>query len=113
MEQLDCSDAGELVIKRVDKTATERPGAVSLNDIVHRISGRIDGEALDLFYAKLYSYGYIDLQGYSEQKYYCSATQRYRVDDSFPRITRKMVAKQIASLRYELNLPSLAEWLKE
>lgn len=113
LEQLDCSDAGELVIKRVDKTAPERPGAVSLNDIVHRISGRIDGEALDLFYAKLYSYGYIDLQEYSEQKYYCSATQRYRVDDSFPRITRKMAAKQIASLRYELNLPSLAEWLKE
>lgn len=113
LEQLDCSDAGELVIKRVDKTAPERPGAVSLNDIVHRISGRIGAEALDLFYAKLYSYGYIDLQEYSEQKYYCSATQRYRVDDSFPRITRKMAAKQIASLRYELNLSSLAEWLKE
>lgn len=113
LEQLDCSDAGELVIKRVDKTAPERSGAISLNDMVHRISSQIDGEALDLFCAKLYSYGYIDLQEYSEQKYYCSSTQRYRVDDSFPRITRKMVAKQISSLRYELNLPSLAEWLKE
>lgn len=113
LEQLDCSDAGELVIKRVDKTAPERSGAISLNDIVHRISSQLDGEALDLFCAKLYSYGYIDLQEYSEQKYYCSATQRYRVDDSFPRITRKMAAKQIASLCYELNLPSLAEWLKE
>lgn len=113
LEQLDCSDVGELVIKRVDKTAPERIGAISLNDIVQRISGQIDGEALDLFYAKLYSYGYIDLQEYSEQKYYCAATQRYRVDDSFPRITRKMAAKQIASLHYELNLPSLAEWLKE
>lgn len=113
LEQLDCSDVGELVIKRVDKTAPERTGAASLNDIVHRISGQIDGEALDLFYTKLYSYGYIDLQEYSEQKYYCSATQRYRVDDTFPRITRKMAAKQIVSLRYELNLPSLAEWLKE
>lgn len=113
LEQLDCSDAGELVIKRVDKTAPERSGAISLNDIVHRIIRQIDGEALELFCAKLYSYGYIDLQKYSEQKYYYSVTQRYRVDDSFPRITRKMVAKQISSLRYELNLPSLAEWLKE
>lgn len=113
LEQLDCSDAGELVIKRVDKTAPERSGAISLNDIVHCIIRQIDGEALELFCAKLYSYGYIDLQKYSEQKYYYSVTQRYRVDDSFPRITRKMVAKQISSLRYELNLPSLAEWLKE
>lgn len=113
LEQLDCLDAGELVIKRVDKTAPERSGAISLNDIVHRIIRQIDGEALELFCAKLYSYGYIDLQKYSEQKYYYSVTQRYRVDDSFPRITRKMVAKQISSLRYELNLPSLAEWLKE
>jgi len=114
LEQLDCSDAGELLIKRIDKVAPERTDAISLNDIVRRICNRIEGEALDLFCAKLYAYGYIDLQEYSEQKYHCSAaTQRYRVDDSFPRLTRKMVASQIASLHYELSLPSLADWLKE
>jgi len=113
LEQLDCSDAGELIIKRIDKAAPERTDAISLNDIVRRISNRIKGEALDLFCAKLYAYGYIDLQEYSEQKYHCSATQRYRVDDSFPRLIRKMVAAQIASLHYELSLPSLADWLKE
>ncbi len=113
LEQLDCLDAGELVIKRIDKVAPEKAGAISLNEVVQRISKKIDGEALDLFCAKLYSYGYIDLQEYSEQKYYCSATQRYCVDDTFPRVTRKTVASQIASLHYELSLPSLADWLKE
>lgn len=113
LEQLDCSDVGELLIKRIDKVAPERADAISLNDVVRRISNRIEGEALDLFCAKLYAYGYINLQEYSEQKYCCSATQRYCVDDSFPRLTRKIVAPQITSLHYELNLPSLADWLKE
>ena len=113
LEQLDCTDVGELIIKRIDKVAPERANAISLNDVVQRIRNRIEGEALDLFCAKLYDYGYIDLQEYSEQKYYCSATERYSVDDSFPRLTRKIVAPQITSLHYELNLPSLADWLKE
>lgn len=113
LEQLDCLDEGELLIKRIDKVAPERTGAFSLNDVVQRISNRIEGETLDLFCAKLYSYGYMDLQEYSEQKYYCSATQRYCVNDSFPRLTRRTVASQIASLHYELSLPSLADWLKE
>lgn len=113
LEQLDCFDVGELLIKRIDKVAPERTDSISLNEVVQRISNRIEGEALDLFCAKLYAYGYIDLREYSEQKYHCSATQRYCVNDFFPRLTRKTVASQIASLQYELSLPSLADWLKE
>jgi hypothetical protein len=112
LEQLDCADEGELVIKRIDKVAPERAGAISLNDVVRRISYKLTGETLDLFRAKLYAYGYIDLQEYSEQKYHCSATQRYRVDDSFPRLTCESVPTQIVSVHYELSLTSLAEWLK-
>jgi hypothetical protein len=115
LEQLDCTTDGELVIKRIDKTTPEKIGAVSLNEMVHRICDKLanDVDALDLFYAKLYNYGYIDLQEYSEQKYYCSATQWYRVDDSFPRFTKKSIPTQIISLHYELSLPSLVAWLKE
>jgi len=114
LEQLDCKDEGELVIMRIDKVAPERIGAISLNDIVHQISGKLSThmDALDLFRTKLTAYGYIDLQDYSEQKYHYSALQRYRVDESFPQLTRKSVPVQIVSLRYELNLPSLADWQK-
>jgi len=115
LEQLDGSEYGELVIMRIDKSAPEKSGAFSLNDIVCKLNDKLvaDSDALDLFRAKLSTYGYLDLLEYSEQKYYCSSVQHYRVDESFPKITRKNIPAQIVSLRYELNLPSLVNWLKE
>lgn len=112
LEQLDCEDEGELVIMRIDKVAPERTGAFSLNDVVHRISSDLDEETLNLFRSKLMSYGYLDLHEYSEQKYYCSAIQRYNVDDTFPRLTARSVPSQIASLHYQLDLPALENWQK-
>ena len=112
LQQLDCVDEGDLVIKRIDKVAPDRAGAFSLNEVVSRISGILidNAEALDLFRSKLSAYGYIDLQEYSEQKYYCSGTQKYRVDESFPKLTAANVPAQVASLHYELSLPALADW---
>lgn len=115
LEQLDCAREGELVIMRIDKVAPDKAGALSLNDAVRQIISKLTEtyDALDLFRSKLSTYGYIDLQEYSEQKYYCSGLQRYGVNDTFPRIMRRNVPIQVESLHYELSLPSLADWLKE
>lgn len=115
LEQLDCADAGELVINRIDKAAPDKAGAVSLNDVVRRVSASLIGsaDALDLFRTKLSQYGYIDLQEYSEQKYYCSGTQYYCIDELFPKLTSDNVPTQVVALHYELDLPSLTDWLKE
>ncbi|NLE24959.1 MAG: PD-(D/E)XK motif protein [Clostridiaceae bacterium] len=114
LEQLDCADKGELVIMRIDKTAPDKSGALSLNDVVRQISSMLirDSDVLDLFRSKLSAYGYIDLQEYSEQKYSCSGMQRYVVNNTFPRLTRQNVPTQIESLHYELSLPSMTDWLK-
>ena len=115
LEQLGCSGYGELVIMRIDKTAPEKEGAISLNDVVYRINRKlsIDIESLDLFQKKLNNYGYIDLQEYSEQKYFYSGTQKFIINSSFPRLSKQSVPKQIISTHYELDLPSLTEWQKE
>jgi hypothetical protein len=99
---------------RIDKTAPDGAGAISLNEVVHRISNRLSAhaDALDLFRSKLAAYGYMDLQEYSIQKYQHSSIQRYRVDGSFPRLVAQSVPAQIVSLHYELSLPALAGWLK-
>jgi hypothetical protein len=114
LEQLDCADNGELVIMRIDKAAPDKAGALSLNDAVRQISCKLicASDALDLFRLKLSIYGYIDLQEYSEQKYLCSGSQRYGVNATFPSLTRQNVPAQIQSLRYDLSLPSLIQWLK-
>ena len=115
LEQLYGADIGELVVQRIDKTVPNKAGAFSLNEIVLRISEILlnDADALDLFRAKLSAYGYIDLQEYSEQKYFHAETIVYRVDEFFPRLTTQSVPTQIVSAHYELNLPSLIEWKKE
>jgi hypothetical protein len=114
LEQLDCAGEGELVIMRIDKSAPDKAGALSLNDAVRQISSNLTDAsgALDLFRSKLSAYGYIDLQEYSEQKYYCSCSQRYGVNDTFPRLIRRNIPTQVESLNYELSLSSLADWLK-
>lgn len=114
LEQLDCAGEGELVIMRIDKAAPDKAGALSLNDAVRQISSTIAGasDALDIFRSKLSTYGYIDLQEYSEQKYYCSSSQRYSVNNTFPRLIRQNVPVQVESLHYGLSLSSLADWLK-
>ncbi len=115
LEQLACEDTGQLIIKRIDKVAPERTGAISLNDVVYRISRLLinNTDALELFRAKLNEYGYIDLSEYSEQKYFCSGTQRFRVDENFPKLTAANVPTQVASAHYELDLPSLVDWQEE
>lgn len=115
LEQLDCADEGDLVVQRIDKVAPEKTGSFSLNDLVRRISAMLvdDAEASDLFRSKLSAYGYIDVQEYSKQKYYCSGTQRYLVNESFPKLTKTKVPAQISALRYELDLPSLTDWRKD
>jgi hypothetical protein len=114
LEQLDCDDEGELVIMRIDKAAPDKAGALSLNDAVRQICSKLTdtSDAMDLFSSKLNAYGYIDLKEYSEQKYYCSGSQRYSVNDTFPKLLRQKVPPQVETLNYELSLPSLADWLK-
>jgi hypothetical protein len=115
LEQLDCPTEGELVIMRIDKSPPTKAGAVSLYEVAQRIKNILSGDvlALELFQAKLMAYGYLDIQEYAEQKYIHSDTQRYRVDNSFPRLTKKNVPHQISKSQYEIDLPSLNPWRKE
>lgn len=114
LEQLDCTQAGELVIVYIDKVSPSKSDAFSLNEVVYRISSKFssDIDALLLFQNKLTAYGYIDLQEYSEKKYYFHGMKRYEVIDLFPRITSKSVPTEVISLSYELSLPALEKWLK-
>ncbi|MEH3377129.1 PD-(D/E)XK motif protein, partial [Enterobacter kobei] len=57
-------------------------------------------------------YGYIDIQEYSDTKYYFSKMERFTVDKSFPRILKSTIPNEIVSLSYELSLPALSKFLK-
>lgn len=115
LQQLDCADVGTLVVMRIDKVAPNRKDAFSLNEVVYRISEMLvaKADALDLLRVKLNAYGYIDLQEYSEQKYYLTGSQSYCVNESFPKLTPKRIPSQIISVRYDLSVSSIVDWEKK
>ncbi|HCR1944914.1 TPA: PD-(D/E)XK motif protein [Enterobacter kobei] len=114
LEQLDCIETGELVIMRIDRVVSNKADAISLNDVVYRIREKLlsHKDAFELFHQKLTHYGYIDIQEYSDTKYYFSKMERFTVDKSFPRILKSTIPNEIVSLSYELSLPALSKFLK-
>jgi hypothetical protein len=112
LEQLDSFDDGELIIMRVDKCAPDKSRAFSLNDIVRTVYDLLkdDPDAVPLFETKLSRYGYIDLPEYAEQQYFFSGSQTYRVDSTFPKLTRNNVPVQAVSAQYSLSVAGLKDW---
>lgn len=113
LEQLDIHENGEIVVIYLDKCAPEREGAISLGEQVDRILKELNDEERLLFELKISKYGYIDLQEYKEQKYICDSINYYTVDDTFPRLTKKVIPEQIISVEYSLSLTSLEKWRRE
>ncbi len=114
-EQLDCSIPGELVVMKIDKCAPERRGGISLSEQVDAVTALVqdDENACMLLERKLLLYGFIDLPEYRKQKYFYSGQIKYRVDETFPRLTSEMMPPQIAGVQYVLSLAGIEEWRME
>ena len=114
VEQLDCDNAGELVVYRIDKCAPAQAGAFTLYGLVHSIFNLLQKETavLDEFLLKLGSAGYIDMKDYDKQKFVFFSKQTYKVDDSFPRLRRDEIPIEVVRAEYHLNIPSISYWLK-
>ncbi|HAG10722.1 MAG TPA: PD-(D/E)XK motif protein [Desulfotomaculum sp.] len=112
LEQLDNSNDGELLIMRIDRCAPEKSGAFSLNNMVRTVFELLndDPDAVGLFEIKLNRYGYIDLPEYAEQRYFYTGSQAYRVDSTFPKLTRNNVPVQAVSAQYSLSIAGLKDW---
>ena len=114
IEQLDCEQSGELIIMRVDKCAPAQMGAFTLHGLVHQIINMISCStgAAEGFVLKLGSAGYIDMPEYEQQNFVFSSSQAYKVEGSFPRITRRDIPSEVVKLSYTVSLPGLLPWLK-
>ena len=104
IEQLDSEFEGQLVIYQLQKMSPNFNG-VSLNKVVQDIINclKID-EDRDIFVGKLKQAGYSYNEYYDDFIYEVSAVNRYRVDNSFPRIKREAVPEGIGGIKYELML---------
>ena len=114
VEQLDRADSGELVVYRIDKCAPAQSGSVTLYRIVHDTIAILSQTPINIdgFVMKLASIGYIDMKEYDNAFFSISSKRHYTVDDAFPKLCRADLPIEIVSAEYQINLPSIAAWIK-
>ena len=109
LEQLDTTFAGDLVVVFLDKTAPGDASGFTLTHAVNEARRIFESEArlLEKLEIKLFQYGYKDSKEYEIQKYILSGESTYRVDDTFPKLTKKNVPFQIIGAKYTISLAAI------
>lgn len=112
LEQLDTDIDGSLTLYRIDKTTDTDANGFTLTDVVQntRVLFSDNLKCKELFELRLFQYGYKDMAEYGRKKYRFSGAEEYRVDSTFPRLTKNNVVHQIASARYTIDIASIAEF---
>jgi len=110
LEQLDTDTDGALKLYRIDKTTDTDANGFTLTDIVQNTRALLSSnlKCKELFELRLFQYGYQDSPEYGRQNYRFNGAEEYRVDGSFPRLTKNNIAYQITSARYTIDLASVA-----
>lgn len=114
VEQLDHPMEGELVVFRIDACVPQHNNAVTLYQMVsalEKMAVSTPGAAETLL-LKLAAAGYVHREEYDQQHFFVSAQQRYAVTESFPRMRRAGLPREVINISYQLDLPSLAPWEK-
>lgn len=110
LEQLDSENDGELVVYSLEKMSTQYNG-INLNKLILSIRGMFTvNDEKDIFMAKVALQGYEYNDYYDDFVYEVSGISRYRVSDSFPRLTTGDVPEAIRKAAYELALADLAPY---
>lgn len=110
LEQLDSTVEGTLVVIRLEKMSASFEG-LSLNKLIAQIKDQIfDEDTLDIFENKLLQAGYTYLSAYDDIVFCYINKEAYRVTSNFPRLKRKDLPREIASVKYELLLNAIEEF---
>lgn len=110
MQQLEQEIPGCLVVYTLEKS-TEGEGRITLSAIVEDIKTSLHDNpvVLDRFEMKLFKYGYRsqDIGEYNKNHFRFVEKREYTVNDSFPKLCRENVAKEITACSYEISLSAI------
>ena len=116
IEQLDCSNPGELAVIHADKTSVTNGQAVNLNQIYHQILMQIQDDMVKAeFSSMLLQYGYFPREEYESAEYTFEIKDvlRYAVTSAFPCLRRNGLPSSILKAEYSISLPSISAFRKE
>lgn len=114
--QLDCGNAGELVVIKADKTSVTNTNAVNLNKLYNElIEGLTRDDAKERFTNLLLRYGYYPRPEYEDEEYTFEIKRviRYSVTPEFPCIRRSNIPESVAEAKYTLSLPAIEPYRKK
>ncbi len=116
IEQLDCSNPGELAVIHADKTSVTNGQAVNLNQIYHQILMQIQDDMVKAeFSSMLLQYGYFPREEYESAEYTFEIKDvlRFAVTSAFPCLRRNGLPSSILKAEYSISLPSISAFRKE
>ena len=91
------------VVRLTEKPESDR--AVSLNDLVQRISCDFrEHDVFELFYEKLAKAGYFELYEYDNPRFIVSEERLYCVTEDFPKLIRSELPDGVWNVRYGISL---------
>ncbi|MDD6152825.1 MAG: PD-(D/E)XK motif protein [Elusimicrobia bacterium] len=105
IEQLESNIPGHLIIVRLEKTNETVYDAISASSLVKEITNLIqDPLVLREFQEKLLAMDFYPFPEYDSWKFSYKGMEMFRVDNEFPRITRKELSEYICDVKYTVLL---------
>ncbi len=106
LEQLDSDIDGTLAVYELEKMSSSFNGT-KLNDIVNSIIQMLGVHQREVFLNKLSGFGYDFSPEYNNYVYSLSSFEKYKINNSFPRLKREHIPLSISRVQYELNRAEL------
>ena len=114
IEQLDSTLDGYLCIVELENSNRYVSNHLTLNNLVNQIFNMIPNDEIkQKFMKKVMDEGYSYFEEYDNYIYFCKNINRYLVNDTFPRLKKVNLPKEISTVSYELLIPNLKEFLED
>ncbi len=111
LEQLQSNTEGELIIVELERMSEAYDG-IYLSKIANQILSTISLDSdKDLFLNQLYNQGYRFDSEDDRFVYDLKSITRYKVDDSFPKLTRNQIVKSITQAQYDIAINDIHPFL--
>lgn len=113
LQQLDRSDSGYLNVYFMDKTSANDKKAYSLVSIAKEVDTKLTEQRLrDKFWCKLAQKGCLkyQIERYSAPLYRIAENRIYKIDSSFPKLSRSNVPPEVTAVKYSISLSSIEKY---
>ncbi|MCY1533137.1 hypothetical protein D9M68_684500 [compost metagenome] len=109
MRQLDSAVPMQLRLVTLREAATDENDSINLNTQVQRIEAAISSypDALSAFKDRLLEACYVENEYYDKTSFQALKFESFDVDESFPKITTRMVPEGIESANYTISLDAI------